>query len=1088
MHRRVGSIVLGTMLVASFATARHAAAACNTIPPVSQVYPSDIGSVQQRLAAPGEPVRILRTPCDRDASNVEPPLFDVVASNNVIAITLVPDAATSVPIPPFTTGTPGDCVVGGCRRLDFAMPDTDALVGTPTDGIGLAGPARVEVTRNGVTVARVETLYEPTDGCDRHNDDVFETFTVLPRPNDVQQLADGTASLRMTLDGGNNLLVPLDHRAARTKHGASGLALFERGGADFCAEPAKLTNLFCLLGPGIDDRLADAPPRSRDLLQAFTLDGHPIAPLLERDDDGWLYGTADGDFSVLRIERASRKNPSKKRFDLGHRRRDGKGPIIDNDFESAVCHAAKLAGLRATPDLVAHADKSDTLHVHRAATAGGNCGIDTQVVAAEANLGCVSEPAIEAEDALAALIRQSDQTVRVFDAKGNARTPATSKVASLDPKLNHYPLVVSGGHVYFRASDGTLVLFDPNPGSPGTAFVDTWKAQRAAIAGTRVIALDPAAPHAAWIHEYGSPAPTRLPVNGSQLATGNPLANAGDVVAIVEPPNDTVTAWHWPSGAGNAPGPAQPTGAMADDLGATRGCGPNGCASRVILITPEARQTKDLNDDQDKLDRVLQLYDAVGQTLESTKHAAAEFVSGDRLIAFRVPESAQGRDLNNDTDRADDVMHVVVFDAGAPGAFRVLTTGYAAHVDCGLQARLGWRDPYLVVDDEVLFLVSEREQGRDLNGDDVLDDIVLVIFQVPSATSNPTVTIGPTPLLPVDLSAPSAGLNLQGSGLAIGDGDGDGILDPFDRCQMRRNRRQFDDDYDRLGDRRCDPTFCTDFRPPVLRLQEADAARVRAVEGPALDYVRARATVEEACLNDIALRHRGGNATDVCRGTFVEYVENPMLVDHERIVQAERTLLAALGIPGPGHGRPAPDVLRRARLVVRAYGEAVNAATRAAYGSVVRDAGLADDQARLARATVTHLVALVDAMQRCLRTPEARRTDDIGALCLGRIEAGTIVPPADVSTAEAIEQATETLRNFLSGADAPALSRLRSCVSHESSAVDKRTCFECINWRNAARAVLSLLGAGVAPTPPAATLPLVESRATPPSALASAQR
>jgi hypothetical protein len=152
--------------------------------------------------------------------------------------------------------------------------------------------------------------------------------------------------------------------------------------------------------------------------------------------------------------------------------------------------------------------------------------------------------------------------------------------------------------------------------------------------------------------------------------------------------------------------------------------------------------------------------------------------------------------------------------------------------------------------------------------------------------------------------------------------------------------------------------------------------------------------------------------------------------------------------------------------VVRAYGEAVNAATRAAYGGVVREPAFAGDQADLALATGDHLRALVEAMQECALGSAGGDVEDIGALCLGRIEGGMIVPPADSRTARAIKRANADLDAFLGGLGVPALAPLRSCASRS----DERTCFECVNWRNAARAVLSLLGAGVAPTPPTASL------------------
>jgi hypothetical protein len=92
---------------------------------------------------------------------------------------------------------------GGCNALQFTMPDT-----------GLAGPARITVTRGAQVVARVYRLAARTAACDVDAPDtLFGTFTLLPPPNVLQASEAGTPNpaLRGALAGNGSLLVPLRH-------------------------------------------------------------------------------------------------------------------------------------------------------------------------------------------------------------------------------------------------------------------------------------------------------------------------------------------------------------------------------------------------------------------------------------------------------------------------------------------------------------------------------------------------------------------------------------------------------------------------------------------------------------------------------------------------------------------------------------------------------------------------------------------------------------------------------------------------------------------------------------------------------------
>lgn len=139
----------------------------------------------------------------------------------------------------------------------------------------------------------------------------------------------------------------------------------------------------------------------------------------------------------------------------------------------------------------------------------------------------------------------------------------------------------------------------------------------------------------------------------------------------------------------------------------------------IATETSEASQfARDLNDDKDLGDTVIQLYQISTKKWTNTHLAMAAdvpVVLTSRLAAFGVLEVAQGdKDLNNDMDDKDAVCHVWDLAAG-----EATNTG----VDCsgGLGA-----DGTLVG-----FAATERSQGnKDLNGDMDSEDVVAFSFSL----------------------------------------------------------------------------------------------------------------------------------------------------------------------------------------------------------------------------------------------------------------------------------------------------------------------------------------------------------------------
>jgi cysteine-rich repeat protein len=188
--------------------------------------------------------------------------------------------------------------------------------------------------------------------------------------------------------------------------------------------------------------------------------------------------------------------------------------------------------------------------------------------------------------------------------------------------------------------------------------------------------------------------------------------------------------------------------------------------SVAVALVPEIDQNAALNDDGDRLDRVLFLFDATTSAVVPTGHAAEDFVLGETFVAFRTREAVQGVvSLNSivDDDILDDVLHVFDF---APSECRssspalgCLVNSEDAITPCRLEA-CDPRYPYRILGNAVKFLTLEAAQGGlDLNNDGDADDLVIQLFDVVSGI---TTTIGTV---------------VRGSG-AVSVGLGDPLADP----------------------------------------------------------------------------------------------------------------------------------------------------------------------------------------------------------------------------------------------------------------------------------------------------------------------
>lgn len=332
---------VATAVVMLLAAHGAACATCNVIPGVANVFRGTRGSVDRPFAGPGEVLRLrLSETCEADG-----PAFGTDADALVATFVFTPWAgARNLVVSAADCSTLDErlarcrqrddvaaavCVSAGGRdvsvdsngdgaRLELRVPDTDALLPPAGDGRGFTGPAAIAVggagdelpcdlaarpcrEKDGL-IACVDELYAVNDTCDRTPHETFSHFTVLPPANDFAALCTGSAvcagaadELRFTVDAQGNVLapirwadvlLPLKVDLARMVAGTVAVPAFA-GGGDLVRIP------------------------SRHFLHSYSPEGSALPPLFEPRHDrtaadvATLFGTADADVGVIRIDRRS---------------------------------------------------------------------------------------------------------------------------------------------------------------------------------------------------------------------------------------------------------------------------------------------------------------------------------------------------------------------------------------------------------------------------------------------------------------------------------------------------------------------------------------------------------------------------------------------------------------------------------------------------------------------------------------------------------------------------------------------------------------------------------------------------------------
>jgi Tol biopolymer transport system component len=262
--RRIPLLLLPLLMcVALAATVQPVDAGCNLIPGTAKTFNAAVGATNRPFAAPGERVEVHSRPCDQlgplggitatAADHVVTVVFQPPAPAQRNVFVLAPASGCSSLGTKLSTcaGQMGvasvQCVDGaqagvdivdrnGVNTLTFIFPDSDALIGAPSDLRTLAGPAAIAVTDPSqplpcaLAAGTCSSVSNPRACVDAYfaNDgacgtDValasFPRFTALPPPNDyhVDCFQDAppcnvavNGEQRFALDSNGNLLLPVN--------------------------------------------------------------------------------------------------------------------------------------------------------------------------------------------------------------------------------------------------------------------------------------------------------------------------------------------------------------------------------------------------------------------------------------------------------------------------------------------------------------------------------------------------------------------------------------------------------------------------------------------------------------------------------------------------------------------------------------------------------------------------------------------------------------------------------------------------------------------------------------------------------------
>jgi WD40-like Beta Propeller Repeat len=411
--------------------------------------------VATAAAAPGDLVLL-----EADFGCVVGQGFDPAPAGNVITVEVLrsvagafadpalPASFVSFPVPAANVQV-FDCVGSACNALRFAMPAS-----------GLAGPARVTVTRGGNVVARVFEIGQRTSSCDVDTlDTLLGSFTLLPAYNPLNVSETGAANpgLLAAIALNGSLLLPLQH--------------------PLVGEPAVDATATRSTGPEIDKI-----PNGR-FVRALSDLFRPLPAIHRLVPFGAgkaLFSTADVVRSTMQILASDPLDSSTVYPDNFHLFRSGDaGPVVfPNPITVRFEGASPVVALRSTPesvvlglseellgDLNADSDTSDLLLSVTDLPTGQTLNTGEAIAQVAAS---PARPVVDANNDVVAFLQSEalsnadlngdgqmdDLVLRAFK-QALALNPGAPVDTSADPRraIDGSQLAISDGYVFFRTPE-----------------------------------------------------------------------------------------------------------------------------------------------------------------------------------------------------------------------------------------------------------------------------------------------------------------------------------------------------------------------------------------------------------------------------------------------------------------------------------------------------------------------------------------------------------------------------------------------------------------------------------------------------------
>ncbi len=152
----------------------------------------------------------------------------------------------------------------------------------------------------------------------------------------------------------------------------------------------------------------------------------------------------------------------------------------------------------------------------------------------------------------------------------------------------------------------------------------------------------------------------------------------------------------------------------------TTGHNPSVFANNIVFETLESEEHKDLNDDGDKEDSIIQYYSLHDEKTINTGLEGRDFYLYQYLIVFSTPEKSMGIDYNNDGDTDDNIIR----------SYDILKNELANTKQVGRYPSTNGR--------RIFMSTSEQEAKTDINNDGDTDDELFQVFSIEAKTAVPT--------------------------------------------------------------------------------------------------------------------------------------------------------------------------------------------------------------------------------------------------------------------------------------------------------------------------------------------------------------